>query len=379
MNKMRNQFLLDPEVIFLNHGSFGATPVQVEYQNWQRLLEKQPVEFLGRRASELLRNARRELASYLGTDSQNLVFVTNATVGLNIVARGLDLRPGDEVLTSDHEYGALDRTWQFLAQQKRFRYINQPIPLLLSSQQAFVERFWQAVTRSTRVIFLSHITSPTALIFPIEEIIKKARQQNILTVIDGAHAPGQIDVSIDALDVDFYCGNLHKWLCAPKGAAFLYANPRVQHLVQPLVVSWGWQSELPGPSQFIDYLEWQGTRDLSAFLAVPAAIRFQQENNWPKIQSQCYDILKDICHKINQLTGLPPVSPPSQIWYRQMAACHLPTTVDIDHLKSSLYDRFHIEVPVLCWNQQPLIRISIQAYNSEKDTLALESALKQLL
>ncbi|HET8707129.1 MAG TPA: aminotransferase class V-fold PLP-dependent enzyme, partial [Pseudomonadales bacterium] len=258
---------MDPHVIYLNHGSFGATPRPVfeEYQKWQRELEYQPTLFLGRRAGDLLEQSREILAAFLGTASQNLAYVTNATTGLNIVARSLALGPGDEVLATDHEYGALDRTWKFLAQKQGFKYINHPIPLPVSTPDAFIETFWAGVTPQTRVIFLSHITSPTALIFPIQEICRRAHNEGIITVIDGAHAPGQIPLSLDQTGADFYSGNLHKWLCAPKGAAFLYARPDAISRIEPLIVSWGYQSDHPSPSALVDYVEWQGTRDISAF------------------------------------------------------------------------------------------------------------------
>ncbi len=381
MKSLKSQFLLDPKVIFLNHGSFGATPRSVfnSYQRWQRKLELQPVEFLGRKASGYLASARQLLAEYIGTQSQNLVFVTNATVGINTVARSLMLGPDDEVLASNHEYGALDRTWTFLAEKQGFKYINHPIPLPVTSKEAFVERFWQAVTPRTRVIFLSHITSPTALVFPVEDICRKARQCNICTVIDGAHAPGQITLNLEKLDCDFYSGNLHKWLCAPKGAAFLYAHPRVQNLVQPLTVSWGWRSENPSGSQFIDYLEWQGTRDLSAFLSVPDAILFQNNHSWPQVRSECHKNLLELTYQINKLTGLESISPQTGEWFMQMASCLLPSSINTNRLKTGLYDHYHIEVPILRWEDKALIRISYQAYNSQKDSRELLRALRDLL
>jgi isopenicillin-N epimerase len=276
-SNLRNEFLLDPRITFLNHGSFGATPRRVFecYQHWQRELEFEPVEFLSRRAPELLQASRAFLAEYLCTQADNLVYVQNATTGLNIVARSLNLVAGDEVLSTDHEYGAIDRTWKFFAQKRGFKYINYPLPSPVSTIAEFVEAFWKGVTPQTRVIFISHITSPTAIIFPIKELCSRARNARILTIIDGAHVPGQISLSLDDLGADIYCGNLHKWLCAPKGSAFLFARPEIQPLIEPLVVSWGWQSENPGPSLFVDYHEWAGTRDISAFLAVPEAIRFQ--------------------------------------------------------------------------------------------------------
>ncbi|MEM5775123.1 MAG: aminotransferase class V-fold PLP-dependent enzyme, partial [Anaerolineaceae bacterium] len=231
-NQFRDLFLLDPQIIFLNHGSFGATPhpVFAAYQRWQAELEQQPVEFLGRRFAGLMQTARETLGEYLHTRPDNLVFVHNATQGLNIIARSLELGPQDEVLASDHEYGAMDRTWHFLAKKRGFKYINNPIPLPVTTPDDFVSAFFAGVTPRTRVIFLSHITSPTALIFPIQAICKRAREAGILTVIDGAHAPGQISLDLESLGADFYAGNLHKWLCAPKGAAFLYASPAGQHL-----------------------------------------------------------------------------------------------------------------------------------------------------
>lgn len=378
---MKELFLLDPDITFLNHGSFGATPRPVfeSYQHWQCVLERQPVEFLGRRCDDLLNAARARLANFLNTSRDNLVFVTNATLGVNIIARSLALLPGDEVLASDHEYGALDRTWKFLSQQSGFKYINHVVTLPVKTADQWVQDFWNAVTANTRVIFLSHITSPTAMIFPVEEICRRARQQGILTVIDGAHVPGQMDLALDTLGADFYTGNLHKWLCAPKGAAFLYARPEVQHLVQPLIVSWGWQSDSPGPSPFIDWQQWTGTRDISAFLAVPDAIDFQAAHNWPALRERCHILASALRQRISAITGLEALYPDSPQWYRQMGTVQLPSYVDINDLKIKLYDEFKIEVPLIEWDGRKLIRFSLQAYNSEDDVVALEKALKILL
>jgi isopenicillin-N epimerase len=206
-------FLLDPNVVFLNHGSFGATPRSVfeKYQWWQRELERQPVEFLGRRFNDVMRVARAALAAYVHTDADNLVYVPNATTGLNIVARGLALKPGDGIISTDHEYGALDRTWRFLCRKTGAVYQPVPIPLPVMTAEDFIERVWARVTPRTRVLFLSHITSPTALIFPIQELCRRARAAGILSVIDGAHAVGQIPLDMGAIGADFYASNAHKW------------------------------------------------------------------------------------------------------------------------------------------------------------------------
>lgn len=378
---LHDDFLLDPKIIYLNHGSFGATPRPVfeSYQRWQRELESQPTEFLGRRSSSLLEQGRQELAAYLGTSAPNLAFVTNATTALNVVIRSLALSEGDEVLATNHEYGALDRAWRFSGKKQGYKYINHPVSLPVITQEDFIERFWEGVTRRTRVIFISHITSPTALIFPVQEICRRAREQGIITVIDGAHAPGQIPLHLDELSVDFYAGNLHKWLCAPKGAAFLYARPEVMRFIEPLVVSWGYQSEIPGPSPLVDYVEMQGTRDISAFLAVPDAIHYQESHSWNDVRARCHELLKQTVQEITALSGKPPVSPLSCTWFSQMASAPLPDHINLTELHRQLYETYRIEIPVLNWNGHNLIRCSIQAYNNPDDAHALLDALHRLL
>lgn len=381
MENLKQYFLLDPTVTFLNHGSFGATPRPVfeACQNWQMELERQPVEFLGRRFTGLMAEARKILGDYLGTQADNLIFTQNVTISLNIVARSLKLGSGDEVLTSDHEYGAMDRTWKFLSKELGFTYKQQPVSL--ASHDDFVRSFWQGVTPRTKVVFLSHITSPTALIFPVERVIKLARDAGILTVIDGAHVAGQIPLHLDSLGADFYGGNLHKWLSAPKGAGFLYAHPERQSLLKPLVVSWGYEPVVPGSSQFVDHHEWWGTRDVSAFLSVPSAIRFQAEHDWDAVRAECHLLAREAQRRICELTGIPPLHPASQAdaWFAQLAAAPLPQDVDIAVLKSRLYDEYKIEIPLIEWNGRKLIRVSVQGYNTKKDIDRLISALEQLL
>lgn len=381
MPDLKSQFLLDPEIIFLNHGSFGATPYPVfeAYQRWQRELEFQPVEFLGRQAETLLKESRWALGNYLRTDSENLVYVTNATTGINIVARSLNLGSGDEVISTDHEYGAMDRTWKFLSGQHGFRYRNIELSFPFTNQTTLVDELFNGITPRTRVIFISHITSPTAAIFPIQEICQRAREAGILTVVDGAHAPGQIPLFLDDLGADFYTGNLHKWLCAPKGSAFLYANPEVQYLLQPFVVSWGWESDRPGPSRFIDLLEWQGTRDISPFLSVPDAIRYQEEHDWELIRKDCHNLASHTMRRIVDLTGLPPLYPDSPDWFGQMGSVELPTSLDIEQAKATLYTRYRIEVPLIAFKDKKLIRFSFQAYNTPSDADALVDALTHLI
>jgi isopenicillin-N epimerase len=384
-NPLRSQFLLNPEVTYLNHGAFGACPRPVfeAYQRWQLELERQPVEFLGRCSDALLDSARAALAADIHTDADNLIFVPNATLGVNTVARSLALQPGDEILATNHEYGALEYTWQFMCGKTGARYVKHPISLPVTSAEAIVESFWQAVTPRTRVIFMSHITSPTALILPIAEICRRARAAGILTVIDGAHALGQIPVDVTALDVDFYSGNCHKWLCAPKGAGFLYARPEHQALIEPLVISWGYPDDSPhsgGP--FVRQNQWQGTRDIAAFLSVPAAIEFQAAHHWDEVRQQCHSLAVETRQRIADLTGLAPVTPATDEWFMQMFIAPLPTPLpngDMLELKRRLYDEYCIEVPLPVHAGQNYVRVSLQGYNDRTDADTLIAALRALL
>lgn len=378
---MKDQFLLDPQVVYLNHGSFGATPKPVfeRYQFWQRELERQPVDFLGRRAPTLLHEAREKLALFLNAGTENIVYMTNVTFAINAVARSLKLSAGDEVLASTHEYGAMNRTWLFLSRKQGFQYINIPISLPVTTSDRYIDDLWQHVTEHTRVIYLSHISSPTSIIAPVKEICRKARSQGILTVIDGAHAPGQIDLDLIDLEVDFYGGNLHKWLCAPKGAGFLYAAPQVQNLLEPLIVSFGWESDLPNPMHLVSYYEYMGTRDYAAFLAVPDAIDFQHTHNWAQVRKRCHSMARDCLLQFTQLTGEVPLYDPQSDWYAQMVTIPLPGSIDLDRFRSSLINDFHIVVPVSTWNDHPHIRVSFQAYNTLKDLETLVTALRREL
>ncbi|MBC8506097.1 MAG: aminotransferase class V-fold PLP-dependent enzyme [Anaerolineales bacterium] len=378
-----SMFLLDPEITFLNHGSFGACPRPVfeSYQSWQRRLERQPVEFLDRQVSQLMAESRSALAQFLNCGAEEIVYFPNPTTAINMVARNLELVPGDEILTSDHEYGAMDRTWRYVCQKVGARYVQQPIPLPVTTPEEFVETFWKGVTPKTKVIFLSHITSPTALIFPVDEICRRARQAGILCIVDGAHAPGQIPVDLGAIGADLYVGACHKWMMSPKGAAFLYANPKVHHWLDPLVISWGYQAEegFGSSNQFIDYHEWQGTRDIAAFLSVPAAIEFMREHQWEAVTDRCHHLARHARREINTLTVLPPICPETSLWFKQMFAARLPEDVEEKELKRRLYDEYCIEVPLFRWQGEPFIRASIQGYNTQSDVDALIEALGELL
>lgn len=381
-NNLRDLFYLRRDIVFLNHGSFGACPrpVMQEYQRWQLELEAQPVEFLGleRRFGELMRAAREPLAQYVHCDPDDLVYVPNATTGLNVVARSLELKPGDEILATNLEYGALDRTWKFMCQKNGAVYRRQPITLPVTTREKLIQEFWSGVTPRTRIIFMSHITSGTALILPIEEIIRRARAAGIITIIDGAHAAGQVPLALENLGADFYSSNAHKWMMTPKGSAFLYARREMQPLIEPLIISWGWEKEKPGSSRFVDEQEWQATRDIAAYLAVPAAIEFMRQYQWDDVRATCHELIRYARTAISELTGLAPLSPDSPEWYAQMVTLPLPPC-DPEMLKQRLYDEYHIEVPIGASNGQQFIRVSIQGYNAKADVDALVAGLKELL
>lgn len=373
---LSDQFLLDPEITFLNHGSFGACPKPVfeRYQYWQRELEIDPVNFIHRRLPDALESARERLGGYLGAAADRLVFVPNATYGINVVARSIHLQQGDEVLGTTHEYGAVNNTWRYVCEKQGARYIQAPIDLPITDTESTVDAIWSAVSDRTRAICISHITAPTALILPVQEVCRRAREANILSVIDGAHAPGQIELALDELGPDYYTGNAHKWLCAPKGSAFLYSRQGPDSLLEPLVVSHGW-SNTDSHSRLQDYFGWTGTADPSSYLSVPAAIDFQEQYGWQEVRAACHQLASHARHSIEELTGLEPVCPDSATWYSQMFIARLPDFGDLD-LRERFWQDYRIEVPIYCWNDQPLTRVSVQAYNSQRDIDYLLSALR---
>lgn len=380
---MKEHFLLDPDIIFLNHGSFGATPrpVLAACQDWQERLERQPVRFFVDELLAELKHARQVLGNYLDADPDDLVYVPNATYGVNIIARSLSLSAGDEILTTDHEYGACLNAWEFTLKKSAAVLVSQPVSLPLASPAEIADQFWQGVTPRTKLVFLSHISSPTAVRLPVKIICRKARQEGILTAIDGAHAPGQVPLDLRAIDPDFYTGNCHKWMLGPKGSGFLYTRRELQPMVEPLVVSWGWGQDSPfcSGTKYLDYFEWAGTNDPSAYLSVPAAIRFQEEHDWPEVQERCRRILAEGIEKLNNLTGQDPLYTPQAEPFAQMAVARLPAIRDLPGLQAGLLQRFRIEVPCIEWNGQGFIRISVQGYNTRDDLDALVAALGELL
>jgi len=382
MQALHDAFLLDPDTVFLNHGSFGACPREVfqQFQHLQLELERNPVAFLGRRSGQLLAQARERLGAYLGAAGEDLVFVPNATTGVNIVAHSLALQAGDEVLGTDHEYGACEAAWQVVCARAGAHYRRVTVPLPYDPA-AFVDSVMAQAGPRTRLIFASHLTSTTALIFPVAELCARARQAGIRTLIDGAHAPGQLPLDLLSVGADFYTGNCHKWLCAPKGSAFLHARPERQADLHATVVSWGYVAGQGGHSGFDAYtgrstferrLQWQGTRDLAAFLAVPSAIDFQARHDWPAWRSHCHALACDTLHRITARNGLARVAPDAA--YAQMVAVPVRRS-DAEGLRRALFEQHGIEVPVTQHGPHTFVRVSVQAYNTQRDLDMLCDAL----
>ena len=377
---MKAQFLLDPTITFLNHGSFGACPKPIfeEYQRFQKELETEPVYFLIKKQKEYLQLAKNSLAKFVGCSPNDFFFTSNPTIAINTIMRSLNLKSGDEILTTNHEYGAMDRTWNFYCKKSGAKYIRQNISIPIVSKQQIIEEFWKGYTSKTKIIFLNQISSSTALIFPVKEICEKARELGLITIIDGAHVPGHIDLNITDLNPDFYTGTLHKWMLAPKGSSFLYVKKSFQEMLDPLIVGWGYESLTPGESQFLDYQEFQGTRDISAFLCTPKVIDFLHQNDWKSKIVVSKKIVLDNYQRFCDLLNSQPICPISNEFLGQMASIPIKTFHPVE-LKELLFEKYKIEIPIMPLNGNYYIRYSINAYNSQEDLEILYSALKEII
>lgn len=377
---MKSQFLLDPTITFLNHGSFGACPKPIfeEYQRFQLELETEPVLFIQKKVAGYLKVAREKLSTYIGCDSLDVFFTPNPTFAINTIMRSLDLQEGDEILSTNHEYGAMDRIWSFYCKKSGAQYIRQNISLPVQSKEQLIEEFWKGYNSKTKIIFLNHISSCTALVFPVKEICDRARELGLITIIDGAHVPGQLDLNIADLNPDYYTGTLHKWMLAPKGSSFLYVKKQLQNILDPLIVGWGYESVSPGESQFLDYQDYQGTRDISAFLATPKVIEFLERNNWSEIAKQSKAIVLANYQRFCDLLHTQPLCPISEEFLVQMASVPVKTSNPVG-LKELLFNQYKIEIPVMSLNGNFYLRYSINGYNSQEDLDVLYAALQDIL
>ena len=344
---MRDDFLLDPATAHLNHGSYGACPRPVldAYRAWHRELERNPIELIARRLEGLLDGVRAELAAYVGADAADLALAPNVTTALNAVIRSLRLEPGDEVLTTRHEYGGLKRTWAFVGAR------------LVEVEP---EELAGSIGPRTKALYTSHISSATALRLPVEEACAAAREAGVVSIVDGAHAPGHVPIDLEALGADVYAGNCHKWLCAPRGSGFLWARPDQQGWIEPAVVSWSWVEE----STFAQRHTWAGSRDPSAYLAIPAALEYARGVD--------LDERRMLADEVAGLVGLPPVrGVPSPL----MRAFELPAGTP-DDLQQRFFDEHGVEVVVSEWEGRRLLRVSVGPYVVREDLERLRDGLR---
>lgn len=377
---MKQFFLLEPSITFLNHGSFGACPKPIfeEYQRLQLELENEPVYFIQKKADTYLKKAKEKLSGYIGCQPEDFFFTPNPTVAINTVMRSLNLQPGDEILATNHEYGAMDKTWAYFCKKTGAKYVRQPISLPIVSKEQLLEDFWKGYNSNTKVVFINQISSATALIFPVREICKKAQELGLITIVDGAHVPGHIPLNIEEIDADFYTGTLHKWMLAPKGSSFLYVKKEFQDDLDPLVVSWGYDNEIIARTQFLDYHEYQGTRDISSFLCTPAVVDFLERNNWNEVAENCKEIVLNNYQRFCDLLNTTPICPITKEFLGQMASIPV-STDEPQKLKELLFEKYQIEIPVMPLNGDFYIRYSINAYNSQEDLDRLYEVLQEII
>ena len=391
-NPLAGQWTLEPGLAFLNHGSFGACPwVVIEAREaLYRGLERQPVAFLARELPGRIDAAREVLAAFVGADPRDLVFVPNATTGVNAVLRSLPLAAGDELLTTDHAYNACRNTLEYVASRAGAQVVVARVPFPLERPAQVVEAVLAAVTPRTRLALLDHVTSPTGLVLPIAELVAELSARGVDTLVDGAHAPGMVPLDLEALGATYYTGNCHKWLCAPKGAALLHVRRDKQDEVRPHVISHGANTPRAGRSRFHDEFDWTGSDDPTAYLCVPAALEAMAAmvpGGWPEIRRRNRELALAGRRILMEALGVEPPCPEEMIG--SLAALPLPdgssepprSALYADPLQEVLLAEHRIEVPIVPWPRPPkrLIRISAQLYNSEEEYRRLSGALQSIL
>jgi isopenicillin-N epimerase len=382
---------LEPDIAFLNHGSYGACPHEVlRHQAALRAeMEGEPVRFLGRELEGRLDAARAALGAFVGADPDDLAFVANATGGVNAVLRSLRFSAGDELLTTDHAYAACRNTIDFVAARSGARVVVASVPFPIASAQAVVDSVVARVTTRTRLALLDHVTSPTGLVLPIERLVAELGRLSVDTLVDGAHAPGMVPLDLRGLRAAYYSANCHKWLCAPKGSAFLWVRRDRQAEIRPLTISHGATGAQPGRSRFRLEFDWTGTQDPTAWLAAPMAIDYLGglvPGGWPALMARNRELALAARRLLCDAVGTPPPSPDEMIG--SLASVRLPDNPRAetgwrvrDPLQGRLFEGWRIEVPIMRWPAAPhrLLRISAQLYNHAGQYARLAEALRQEL
>ncbi len=391
-NEYSKHWLLDSEIDFLNHGSFGASPIPVlEKQNYYReLMEKEPVAYFIRKFDELYYNAKKALAEFVSANTDDIVFVPNATHGVNAILNSLNFNPDDELFTTNHVYGACKNLMNYICKRTGAKLVIADVPFPIKKDEQVTEAVLNKVTAKTKIALIDHITSPTGLIFPVEQIVKELSAKGIDTIVDGAHAPGSIPLNVEAIGAAYYTGNCHKWLCAPKGAAFLYVRPDKQKEIHPAIISHPHVDHPANPhSQFQSEFYWTGTNDFSAYLCVPEAIKFMDslmEGGIKKLMGRNRNLSLKVREMISEVLSIEPSAPKDML--ASLCSFPLPDGSDpgpfpfdyIDPVQDLLYVDYKIEIPVMFFPAPPnrLIRTSVQIYNSLEQYQKLADALKEI-
>ncbi len=398
MNEHRHEHRLDatdwsrewsfPDgVTYLNHGSFGPSPRRVREARhaWCEKLEQQPMDFFLRQMEPALDAAAEVLGQFIGADGDDLLLCDNATTGMNIIADSLPLQAGDEVLFTDQEYGAVMRIWRRACERAQAKIVVRSLPRPITSSDEQVVALMDGVTERTKLIVVSHITSPTAVIVPIEAICREAAKRGVLVCVDGPHAIAMVPMNLRRLECGFYTASCHKWLSAPFGSGFLYVAKRHQQRLVPPVMSWG--GSLGGrPAHWQDEFRWLGTRDPAALLSIPSAIEFLDSVGWDTFRQQTHELTRYARQRIIEITQLEPAIPDSSEWYGSMISLPLPPSADPppksghrDRSQDALWERFGVEIPIIHWRGERLIRVSCHLYNTREHIDRLCQALRQLL
>lgn len=376
---LRAQWQIRGDTLYLNHGSFGLPPraVRAARLEWLARCDEQPMDHFLRNYETPLWQCREAVAEMVGTKADNLVLMENATAAMNVVADSFPLRPGDRVLLNDHEYGAVIRIWQRRAAETGAQVDVCSLPSRIESADQVVDALLSQTTERTRLLVVSQITSPTAIILPLDQITKAFQARGVAICVDGPHALAQLDVAIDRWGWDFYTASCHKWLCAPLGTGFLYVHPRWQESIRWPVQSWG--RLLPAqPQRWDEQFTWTGTRDASGYLALPAAIAFMgREVGWQVFRDRCRWLARQFEDRLIELTGQPTLAPRTGEWYGTM--CHVPLGPgQWAGLQDELWRRHGIEVPIVQFNRGWFIRVSCHLYNAADQINLLLQALRNL-
>jgi isopenicillin-N epimerase len=386
-------WLLDQQVVFLNHGSFGACPKAIlEVQSeWRARLERQPLQFLARQLEGHLDLARAALAQFVGADVEDVVYVPNATTGVNTVLRSLVFQPGDELLVTNQEYNACRNALNFVAERSGAQVVVVPVPFPFRHEDELVAPVLAAVTPRTRLVLLDHVTSQTGLVMPIARLVRELNVRGVDTLVDGAHAPGMVPLELNQLGAAYYTGNLHKWLCTPKGVALLHVRRDKQPAIRPLTISHGANSTRKDRSRWLLEFCWPGTWDPTGALSVPEAIRLIGSwlpGGWPEIMARNRSLVLAARNILLESLGIP--APCPEEFIGSLATVPLPDAAadafprlpfNETPLQDALRTKHRIEVPIISWPAPPklFIRVSAQLYNSLPQYEFLAKALGQEL